>query len=81
MSTLTQINIFSTVFGQIIENYDEGIKNIRVFGVLAEDNTCKHPYFMAKDVFNYLEQRPERCINKFKKPKELIQIQESQHIL
>lgn len=54
MTELKQIDIFDTVFN-FVEQYDPEIKKIKVYGILDENNRCKDPYFMAKDVLLYLK--------------------------
>lgn len=54
MSTeLKQINMFDTIF-QFAERYDPEIKEIKVYGILDENNRCSEPYFMANDVLSFL---------------------------
>ena len=53
MSELKQIKINDTIFN-LIEDYDEKIKEIRVYGILDKKDKCKNPLFIACDVLKYL---------------------------
>tara|TARA_Y100000389_G_C17004128_1_gene290949 strand:+ start:58 stop:372 length:315 start_codon:yes stop_codon:yes gene_type:complete len=71
---LKQINIFDTIF-QFAEQYDPDIKNIKVYGVLDENNHCSEPFFHGSDVINYVrgtKNRADRYFKKFKNPREII---------
>ena len=55
---MTQIDLFSTFHSFIYERireYDPDITNIRVFGILDDNNKCSNPYFMMNDVIKYLK--------------------------
>lgn len=56
MSELKQIKINDTIFN-LIEDYDEKIKEIRVYGILDKNDKCKNPLFMSSDVFKYLKKK------------------------
>ena len=67
-----QINIFDTIF-QFAEQYDPDIKNIKVYGILDENNHCSDPSFHAKDIFKYINIINDKYYTKkFKNPKEII---------
>ena len=79
---LKQINIFDTIF-QFAEQYDPDIKNIKVYGILDENNHCSDPYFMFNDVINYIkgsiDNNSTRRSRGFKNPREIIQMNVSQN--
>jgi hypothetical protein len=68
-SFLPQINICETLFGNIINEYDPKITNIRTYG------SKKNPLFMANDVSVYVNGKLQpiaRGLKHFSIPKELV---------
>ena len=65
------------------EQYDPDIKNIKVYGILDENNHCSDPYFMFNDVINYIkgsiDNNSTRRSRGFKNPREIIQMKVSQN--
>lgn len=55
MTEVTQLTIFDTIFGELIEKYDPKIADIKVYGILDAYKNCKEPYFMGNYVFKYLK--------------------------
>lgn len=54
-----------------MSKYDPDINNIKVYGILDESGKCKDPYFLLKDVCEYLkgntDKKYKKEVNRFKK--------------
>ena len=80
---MKQIDIFDTIF-QFAEQYDPDIKNIKMYGILDENNHCSEPYFMFNDVINYIKGNIGNNSTRkrrmgFKNTREIIQMKVSQN--
>lgn len=63
---LTQINIFDTVFS-FVEKYDSKIRDIKIYGILDENNKCVNPLFHAGDIIKYIKGNNDNKRREFKK--------------
>lgn len=76
-SELVRLSIFDTIFNFIA---NPRIKNIRVYGILDENNKCENPLFHGCDLLEYARGDTKNCYRYFKKLREKTEILLSQKL-